>query len=440
MSNICSNHGKTNRPTRLLVKRVLLIAFVLSSWALPVEADERVPVIRRFSGNVTNLKLLMLAPNSNIITTQAQWKTLWSEWRPNQKPYPVDLDKILVLVETTPGPNRISTNLLERDSKGNLVYALAATEKAGPGFGYLIMVVDKSGIKSINGKPIGISPIKPIVKPTDPQPKSNPGKNQAKQPSNAKELIRVNMIGRIRTQFKSVGRETPSNVISANGIIWELDFDSSPKFSSETQNLNNSLVNVTGELSMERQRGARTARLRYIVKVESLKILQKSTDLAVIEVPSPSNVQPPTKPPTDNSTSVDPRMLNPPTQQTPKTPILRRATNFSEISLVTSDGQQQTILADGAIHYESKSRNISRDWTARPEEIEKLNQFVKNTDWDSVPKLTRADEGTENEIGYTISIKSPRFVRRIYIERSKISSQPQIESLFKILGEMAKSN
>ena len=133
-------------------------------------------------------------------------------------------------------------------------------------------------------------------------------------------------------------------------------------------------------------------------------------------------------------------VVNPPTQQTPKTPILPRATNFSEISLVTSDGQQQTILADGAIHYESKSRNISRDLTARPEEIEKLNRFVKNTDWDSVPKLTRADEVTENEIGYTISIKSSRFVRRIYIERSKISSQPQIESLFKILGEMAKSN
>ena len=132
--------------------------------------------------------------------------------------------------------------------------------------------------------------------------------------------------------------------------------------------------------------------------------------------------------------------MKPTTTQNPKAQILPRAMAFSEISLVTSDGQLQTILADGSIHYESKSRNISRDWTARPEEIEKLNQFVKNTDWDSVPKLTRADEGTENEIGYTISIKSPRFVRRIYIERSKISSQPQIESLFKILGEMAKSN
>ena len=435
MISICANYRKTNRPTR-----ILFVAFVLVNWVLPIEADERVPVIRRFSGNVADLNLLMLAPKSSIITTQEQWKTLWSQWRPEQDLYTVDLDKVLVLVETTPGPNRIFSNQLERNSKGNLVYELAASEKAGPGFGYLIMVIDKSGINSIKGNPIGQSPVKPTDQRTDSKPKTDLPNNQAKQLNNQKELVRVDMTGRVRTQFKSVGTENPSNVISANGIIWELDLNSNPQLRKKLQNANNSLVNVTGELSMERQRGARTARLRYVVKVESLKILQKSSKVASSEAPTPLNTQPPAPSPIDNSRSEDTRMINQPTQPKPKAATPRRATAFSEISLVTSDGQLQTILADGAIHYESKARNLSRDWTAKPEDIEILNRFVKNTDWDAVPKLTRADEGAENEIGYTISIKGPGFVRRLYIERSKISSQPEIQSLFGILGNMAKSN
>ena len=443
MSSICSNHGKMNQPTWTSLWQVLLVGFIFVNWVLPVEADERVPVIRRFSGNVTDLNLLMLGPRSNSIATQEQWKTLWSQWRPDQDLYPVDLDKVLVLVETTPGPNRISPNQLERDSKGNLVYELAATEKAGPGFGYLIMVIDKSGINSIKGKPIANSPVKPIkptVQPTNPEKKLNLQANQTKQQIEGRELVRVNMTGRVRTQFKSVGTENPSSVISANGIIWELDLGNNPMLLSKLRNADNSLINVVGELSMERQRGARTARLRYIVKVDSLDILKKPTDVAAAEVPSPSNTRPPAQPPLENPSSTDTRILKPSTQQTPKTPIPRRAMAFSEISLTTSDGQVQTILADGAIHYESKSRKLSRDWTAKPEEMEILNQFVKDTDWDSVPKLTRADEGTENEISYTISIKSTRFVRRIFIDRSKITSQPQIKSLFGILGNMAKSN
>ncbi len=433
MSSTCSNYGKTNRPTWISLWRVLLAAFVLVNWGLPVEADERVPVIRRFSGNVADLNLLMLGPRSNIITTQKQWKTLWSQWRPDHDLYSVDLDKVLVLVETTPGPNRIFSNQLSRDSKGNLIYELAASEKAGAGFGYLIMVIDKSGVNSIKGRPIGKSPIKPA----DPTIEDDSGDNQARQQSNERELVRVNMIGRARTQLL-VNSQNPIYVISANGIIWELDLRSNPQLLGKLRNANDALVNVVGELSMERQRGTRTAKLRYIVKVDSLDILKKSA--VVTSTTAPPSTSPSNQPPQKKAPSVDTRIMKPTAPQKPKDQILPRTMVFSEISLVTSDGQLQTILADGAIHYESKSRKISRDWKAKPEDMGILNQFVKDTDWDSVPKLTRADEGTENEVSYTISIKSSRFSRRIFIDRSKISSQPQIKSLFGILGNMAKNN
>lgn len=437
MSSICSNYGKINRSTRLSLGQVLLVAFVLVSWCLPVEADERVPIIRRFSGKVADLKLLVLSPRSSIITSQEQWKTLWSQWRPDQELYAVDLDKVLVLVETTPGPNRISSNVLERDSKGNLVYEIAATEKAGAGFGYLIMVIDKSGIKSVKGKPLGFPPIQPAGQPTNPKQKPEVQESPTKQQANEPEVVLVNMTGRVRTQFKSVGTENRKSVISANGIIWELDLSNSPQLLGKLRNANNALANVTGQLSMERERGTQTARLRYIVKVKSLNILRKPTEVASTELPPPSNTRPPTQLPLEDSASVDTRILKP--VKRPAEPrIPQRAMAFDEISLVTSDGQLQTILADGAIHYESKSRNLSRDWTGKPEEMEILNQFVKNTQWDLVPKLTRAEEESENEIGYTISIKSPGVVRRFYIERSKVSSQPEIKLLFEILGKMAK--
>jgi hypothetical protein len=409
----------------------------LVTWVLPVEADERVPVIRRFSGNVTDPSLLMLGPRSNIITTQKQWKTLWSQWRPDNDLYSVDLDKVLVLVETTPGPNRIFSNQLSRDSKGNLIYELAASEKAGAGFGYLIMVIDKSGINSIKGRPIGKSPIRPAVQPAGPTIEDNSGGNYTKQQNNERELVRVNISGRVRAQLL-VGSKDPIYVISANGIIWELDLGSNPQSLGRLRDANDALVNVVGELSMKRQRGARTAKLRYIVKVDNLDILKKSAEVNTAKVPP--STSPSTQRPLKNQPSIDTRIMKPTTTQNPKAQILPRAMAFSEISLVTSDGQLQTILADGSIHYESKSRKISRDWKAKPEEMSVLNQFVKDTDWDSVPKLTRANEGTENEVSYTISIKSSRFVRRIFIDRSKIPSQPQIKSLFGILGGMAKDN
>ena len=248
------------------------------------------------------------------------------------------------------------------------------------------------------------------------------------------------MTGRVRTQFKSVGTENLGTVISANGIIWELDLSDKPKLLEKLGESNDALVNVSGVLSMERQRGARTARLRYIVKVDNLDVIETSTATASSEMPSPLNSRPPTKQPLENPASVDSRKLTAPAKKEPKIPLPRRTMGFSEISLVTSDGQLQTILADGSIHYESKSRNLSRDWNANPEEMEILNQFIIKTDWEAVPKLTRAEEGTADEINYSISIKNPRFVRRIFIDRSKISSQPQIKTLFTILGNMAKGN
>ena len=155
-------------------------------------------------------------------------------------------------------------------------------------------------------------------------------------------------------------------------------------------------------------------------------------------MPPPSNTRPPTQLPLEDPASVDTRILKP--VKRPAEPrIPQRAMAFNEISLVTSDGQLQTILADGAIHYESKiAKSVARldCETGRNGDTKSVLLKIPNGIW--FPKLTRAEEESENEIGYTISIKSPGVVRRIYIERSKVSSQPEIKLLFEILGKMAK--
>ncbi len=58
-----------------------------------------------------------------------------------------------MLVSTVGGPNEVK--LTPRvDADGNLTVKSQATLVGGPGFGYALGVVDRDGIKTIQGKPL----------------------------------------------------------------------------------------------------------------------------------------------------------------------------------------------------------------------------------------------------------------------------------------------
>jgi len=64
----------------------------------------------------------------------------------------VDFTKQLVLVGTAAcAANRIQANF-SLDDKGDLNGGFVATEIGGPGFVYMILVVNRAHVKSFNGK------------------------------------------------------------------------------------------------------------------------------------------------------------------------------------------------------------------------------------------------------------------------------------------------
>lgn len=117
--------------------------------------------------------LMNEAPKSGYIANAKAWAKLWNAWRntlepsrddldprnPGKKPQPqevptIDFDKYLVLVATAPcSANRLGMSLTLTD-QGDLRVGSFATQIGGPGFVYLIVVVERAGIKTVGGQPI----------------------------------------------------------------------------------------------------------------------------------------------------------------------------------------------------------------------------------------------------------------------------------------------
>jgi hypothetical protein len=93
-------------------------------------------------------------PSGGPIATPEAWAALW---RPlgQQPEHPViDFSRELVLAAGGPGPNGIHLRALTIDAQGDLTFAWAITEMWGPGFSYRILVVDRTGVKTVNGAPL----------------------------------------------------------------------------------------------------------------------------------------------------------------------------------------------------------------------------------------------------------------------------------------------
>jgi hypothetical protein len=112
--------------------------------------------------------------------------------------------------------------------------------------------------------------------------------------------------------------------------------------------------------------------------------------------------------------------------------------SFTQLSIVTSDGQTQLIDPDGLVRYESKPNNLSNQWNADSATIAKLHRFMEETAWDRVPKMTRSNLNDPNEISYTISIETSRGVSRFFIDRTAVPDQPTMKQFFEIISEMAR--
>jgi hypothetical protein len=119
-------------------------------------SGQPVKVEQAWSGRMVGKEkedLKKLAPEKGYIAGPKAFAALWKAWRTDEKVPEIDFAKKLVVVGLAGGPNEV-TLIPFVDAQGNLTPKMFATLVGGPGFGYALGVVDRDGIKSVQGKPL----------------------------------------------------------------------------------------------------------------------------------------------------------------------------------------------------------------------------------------------------------------------------------------------
>ena len=121
------------------------------------QAQEKIPFKKIWSGRDLSNDLQSAAPPNLYNADAASWSKLWKAWRGEPVPI-VDFDKELIVFCTTSSPNSCGINL-SLDEQGDLEITSVTTLIGSDAktFNYQIGLIDRAGIKSIEGKPIAPS-------------------------------------------------------------------------------------------------------------------------------------------------------------------------------------------------------------------------------------------------------------------------------------------
>jgi len=137
-----------------MTRRIGLTAFVaLALVALLVPAalaeKKQVKPAEEIKGSVADADLAKDSPK--IVVSDKGLENLWKKWKLTDKMPKVDFEKNIVVIATTVG-SRIN-NSFELDTEtGNLSVKGIATSDFGQGFRYVLYVVPKEGVKTIDNK------------------------------------------------------------------------------------------------------------------------------------------------------------------------------------------------------------------------------------------------------------------------------------------------
>ena len=129
-----------------------VIGFVMIALVSTVNAQDRKPLetLKEWRGDNPNEGLAKDSPK--FITNAKDLEKLWKVWDIKEKLPEIDFAKEILLVETTRG-SRLNLKAT-LDEKGDLQSLGLATRDLRPGFRYVMITVNKAGIKTIAGKAI----------------------------------------------------------------------------------------------------------------------------------------------------------------------------------------------------------------------------------------------------------------------------------------------
>jgi hypothetical protein len=227
-------------------------SFSMMDFNSTCAADEEAKAKAQWVGRHQESDLKGKAPAAGAVVDSKSWKQLWTTWKGDEALPKIDFEKDLVVVATINGPNRMFIGKMLIDRNGDLSYLAGGTKIGGPGFGFILVQVDRNGIKSVNGKPL---------------PKPAGQKQGAK-----KEIgVYVAVIGKIKTGMMAIGGETTGTVITAGNITWELSIQRQSETMKLIRENRDAVFEVNGQL---RRKAGVEIRERWIVDVKSLKVVK----------------------------------------------------------------------------------------------------------------------------------------------------------------------
>ena len=203
--------------------------------------EDRLEPAWTVNGVHADTELRSLAPQSKSVTDEQALQVLLDSWQPehNGEFANIDFATHFLIVETVASQNRARLRNIVVDSQGDVNYGINSSRRAGPGFGYVFVLLERGDIKSIKGEAL-----------------------PERIPAATADLIKVDVTGSLQTGVMAIGGESTGVTITSSGIVWELEFEQMP---ADLDNMDR--VRVTGTLV--RLQGVEIP-ARWIVKVDSI--------------------------------------------------------------------------------------------------------------------------------------------------------------------------
>jgi hypothetical protein len=127
-----------------LLSTLLLMTSISAQGELQ---KKKVEISKKWNGSVDDEKAMQPV----AITTAAALEAVWKAWKAPGDVPKVDFATDIVVAVYSPG-SKLSIAGASLDEKGNLDVLGFGTRDLRPGFRYVLGVVSKEGIKTVNGK------------------------------------------------------------------------------------------------------------------------------------------------------------------------------------------------------------------------------------------------------------------------------------------------
>ena len=111
------------------------------------EKTKKVGITKKWSGSVGDAKLMQ----PECITSAKGLEAVWKAWKIDGVVPKIDFTKNIVVAAYSAGSN-VSFAGANLNDKGNLDIDAIATSDFGPGFRYVLGVVSREGVKTVNAK------------------------------------------------------------------------------------------------------------------------------------------------------------------------------------------------------------------------------------------------------------------------------------------------